>query len=246
MPKVRLDQLLHQRELCDSREQAKRLILAGEVRVEGVDVGVKPGLKVDDQIGITIKEKPRFVSRGGLKIEKALDHFQVDVTDKVVFDAGASTGGFTDCVLQRGARHVYAYDVGKNQLAWKIRQDPRVTCREGINLRHLVPDDVGETVDLVVMDLSFISLKKILGPIFSILQPAGDVLCLIKPQFELERDQIGRGGIVREPELRQQAVDNIHDFVVNELGKRWLGVTESPITGTDGNVEFLAWLQHPA
>ena len=191
MAKIRIDQLLHQRGLCDSREQARRLVLAGEVVVEGFFGPCEAGDQVPEDIELRIKEKPRFVSRGGLKIEKALDAFGIDVADKVVFDAGASTGGFTDCVLQRGAKHVYAYDVGKNQLAWKLRQDERVTSREGMNIRYLEPTDVPEQVDLVVMDLSFISLTKILGPVFSILKPGGEIACLIKPRLSLSESKLG-------------------------------------------------------
>ncbi|MEM1441248.1 MAG: TlyA family RNA methyltransferase [Verrucomicrobiota bacterium] len=244
MGKERLDILLHRRGLCDSRELAKRLILAGEVRVEGIEGNLKPGLKIEEDAELVLKSKPKYVSRGGLKLEKALDEFPIDVEGKVVFDAGASTGGFTDCVLQRGALKVYAFDVGKNQLAWKIRSDERVISREGINIRHLTTDDLPETVDLVVIDVSFISLTLILGPVFSVLKPEGSVVALIKPQFELRKDQVGKGGIVRESELHAEAVEKIRRFVNEDLGKSWHGVTQSPISGTDGNIEFLAWLKH--
>lgn len=245
MAKERLDQALFRRGLCDSREMAKRLILAGEVRVEGLEGNLKPGQKVDEDAEIVVKSRPKFVGRGGLKLEKALDEFAIPVEGKVVLDAGSSTGGFTDCCLQRGASKVYAYDVGKNQLAWKLRNDDRVVSREGINLRHLVPEDLPEQVDLVVIDVSFISLTLILGPVFEVLKPGGDVVCLIKPQFELRKEQIGKGGIVREPELHDEAVDKIRQFVADPLGKSWHGLIRSPISGTDGNVEFLAWLKHP-
>jgi 23S rRNA (cytidine1920-2'-O)/16S rRNA (cytidine1409-2'-O)-methyltransferase len=245
MAKERLDQAVYRRGLCDSREMAKRLILAGEVRVEGVEGNLKPGLKVDEDAEIVVKTRPKFVSRGGLKLEKALDEFTIDVAGMVVLDAGASTGGFTDCCLQRGAEKVYAYDVGKNQLAWKIRSDERVVSREGINIRHLTAGDLPEKVDLVVIDVSFISLTLILGPVFSVLKPGGSVVCLIKPQFELRKEQIGKGGIVRDPELHAEAVEKIRSFVADPLGKSWHGLTQSPISGTDGNIEFLAWLKHP-
>ncbi len=244
MSKERLDQALHRRGLCDSREMAKRLILAGEVRVEGLEGNLKPGQKIKDDAEIIIKNKPKFVSRGGLKLEKALDEFAIDPTGLVALDAGASTGGFTDCLLQGGAEKVYAYDVGKNQLAWKIRSDPRVVSQEGFNIRHMVPEDLPEQVDLVVIDVSFISLTLILGPVFSVLKEGGCVICLIKPQFELQRDQVGKGGIVREPELHQEAVEKIRKHVVDTLQKDWQALTESPISGTDGNIEFLAWLKH--
>lgn len=242
--KIRLDQALVARGLCESREQAKRLILAGQVTVEGVG-NPKPGLSIDEDREIRVKEMPKYVGRGGLKMEGALDAFGIDPEGMVGLDIGASTGGFTDCLLQRGATKVFAYDVGTNQLAWKLRSDPRVISREGFNVRHMVPDDVGEAVDVIVIDVSFISLTKILPAAFSVLKPGGDLVCLIKPQFELRREQIGKGGIVREPALRDEAVARIRNFVTDELAKDWRGLVESPISGTDGNVEFLAWLRHP-
>ena len=245
MRKERLDQALPRRGFCESRETAKRLILAGEVRVEGMNGLLKPGTQVEDDAMIFVKSRPKFVSRGGLKIEKALDEFGIDVDGMVVLDAGASTGGFTDCVLQRGAAKVFAYDVGKNQLAWKIRNDERVVSREGINIRYMQPGDIGEQVDLVVIDVSFISLTLILPPVFQVLKPDGTVICLIKPQFELKKEQIGKGGIVREPELHEEAVEKISSFVCDDLGKSWHGLTQSPISGSNGNIEFLAWLKHP-
>lgn len=244
MARERLDQLLLNRGFCDSREQAKRLILAGEVRVEGLDNLLKPGQKIEQDAEIILKNKPKYVGRGGLKLEKALQEFPIDPTDCVALDAGASTGGFTDCLLQSGATTVYAFDVGKNQLAWKLRQDPRVVSREGINIRHMIPEDLPEMVDLVVIDVSFISLTLILPPVFSVLKPDGNVICLIKPQFELKREQVGKGGIVREPELHKEAVSKIRTFVEDELEKDWQDLTVSPITGGDGNTEFLAWLRH--
>lgn len=235
---------MFRRGLCDSRERAKRLILAGEVRVEGFQGNLKPGLKIDEEADIVVKNRPKFVSRGGLKIEKALDEFALDVAGKTVFDVGASTGGFTDCVLQRGAAKVYAYDVGTNQLAWKLRSDARVVSREGFNVRYLTDDDLPEKVDLVVIDVSFISLTLILGPVFEVLKPDGSIVCLIKPQFELQKEQVGKGGIVRDPALHEEAREKIRSFVTGTLGKSWRGLTPSPISGTDGNIEFLAWLKH--
>lgn len=246
MPKERLDQLIFRRGLCDSREAAKRIVLAGEVRVEGYEGNLKPGLKVEEDAAIEVRNRPKYASRGGFKLEKALDEFGIDLEGKVVLDAGASTGGFTDCVLQRGAAKVHAYDVGTNQLAWKLRSDPRVVSREGFNLRHLQPSDLPEPVDLAVVDVSFISLTLILGPVFGVLKPEGDVICLIKPQFELKKEQIGKGGIVRDPALHGEAVEKIRGHVGGTLGKRWRGVIPSPISGADGNTEFLAWLKHPA
>ncbi len=244
MAKVRLDQLIFDRGLCDSREMAKRLVLAGEVQVEGLHGNLKPGQKIADDLEIEVKSRPRYVGRGGLKMEGALKSFPIDPSGRVALDAGASTGGFTDCLLQQGASKVYAFDVGTNQLAWKLRNDERVISREGFNIRHMTPDDIPEQVDLVVIDVSFISLTLILPPVFSVLQEEGNVICLIKPQFELKRDQVGKGGIVREPELHQEAVTKIQTFVESDLQKCWKDVVESPINGTDGNVEFLAWLRH--
>jgi len=242
MPKERADALLMSRGMCDSREQAKRLILAGEV-MTGTTRVAKPSTKIDTEADLTVREKPKFVGRGGLKLEGALKEFGIDPTGLTCLDCGASTGGFTDCLLQGGALKVHAIDVGTNQLVWKIRNDPRVIVKEKFNARYMVPDDVGEQVDLAVTDVSFISLTKILPPLFSVLKPGGKIICLIKPQFELQRDDISKGGIVRDPELHQRAVDKIHDFVTQELKREWLSVTDSPITGTDGNREFLALLQ---
>jgi len=245
MAKERLDQIIHERGLSDSREKAKRLILAGEVRVEGFDGLLKPGQKIASDAKIIIKNRPKYVGRGGLKLDRALDEFPIDPKELVALDAGSSTGGFTDCLLQRGAAKVYSYDVGKNQLAWKIRNDSRVVSREGINIRYMTPDDLPEKVDLAVIDVSFISLTLILPPVFSVLKADGNVICLIKPQFELKREQVGKGGIVREAELHQEAIDKIKTFVTTDLEKNWHGLVESPISGTDGNIEFLAWLSHP-
>ncbi len=243
MPKQRLDQALVARGHCDSREQAKRLVLAGEVRI-GTQVVDKPATPVPDDADIVVTERPRYVSRGGLKLEGALEAFGIEVAGRTCLDIGASTGGFTDCLLQRGADRVYAFDVGTNQLAWKLRSDARVVSRERFNVRHMTPGDLPEPVDLVVIDVSFISLTRILGPAFSVLADEGEVICLIKPQFELEKGAVGKGGIVREAPLHEKAVNRIREFVAVDLAKNWRGLTDSPITGTDGNREFLAWLSH--
>lgn len=240
--RIRLDQALVQRGLIPSREQAKRLILAGEVRVNG-ERADKPGGWVKPDDGIELKERPRFVSRGGLKLEGALDAFGIEVDGRVCLDIGASTGGFTDCLLQRGAARVHAFDVGTNQLVWKLRSDPRVISRENFNVRHLKPEDVGEPVSLIVGDVSFISLTKVLPGPLECLVPGGDVVVLIKPQFELNREDIGRGGIVRDPSLHDRACEKIRVFVDQDHRLEWKGLIESPITGTDGNREFLAWFQ---
>ncbi len=243
MAKQRLDVLVASLGLCESREQAQRLILAGEVRVKGQAV-TKPGTKVDDSLPITVRNKPRYVSRGGLKLEGALKAFPSVLPEgKICLDIGSSTGGFTDCLLQNGALRVHAVDVGTNQLVWKLRNDPRVIVKEQFNARYMTPDDLGEKVQLIVSDVSFISLTKILPAAYGCLEEGGDLLVLIKPQFELQPEDIGEGGIVRDPALHQRAVDKIHNFVVNELHREWMGVADSPITGMEGNKEFLAWLR---
>ena len=244
MKKERIDALLVTRGLCDSREQAKRLILAGEVR-SGDRIIDKPSTQLPPDAPLEIKEKQRYVGRGGLKLEGALDAFQIDPAGWVCIDVGASTGGFTDCLLQRGAVRVHAVDVGTNQLVWKLRNDPRVVVKEQFNARHMVPADIGENVRLAVMDLSFISLTKVLPAVFSVLEGGGSVVCLIKPQFELRREDIAKGGIVRDPALHEQAVEKIRNFVTSEFGCEWRGLVPSSITGMDGNQEFLAWITIP-
>lgn len=237
----RVDVLLVEKGLCESREQAKRLILAGEVRI-GDRVVDKPGQKLAEDAALEVREKPKFVGRGGIKLEGALEAFGIDPTGWVCIDVGASTGGFTDCLLQHGAAKVHAVDVGTNQLVWKLRNDPRVVVKEQFNARHMVPEDLGEKVRLAVMDLSFISLTKVLPAVFSVLDDEGSVVCLIKPQFELDRADISKGGIVRDPALHERAVEKIRRFVVMECRREWRGLIASPITGTDGNQEFLAWI----
>jgi 23S rRNA (cytidine1920-2'-O)/16S rRNA (cytidine1409-2'-O)-methyltransferase len=242
MAKTRLDQALVQRGLCDSREQAKRLIIAGEVLMNE-QPATKPGLPVPDDAVLRVKQAPKYVSRGGFKLEGALDYFGVVVKDRVCLDIGASTGGFTDCLLQRGAARVYAFDVGTNQLVWKLRSDPRVVARENFNVRHMQPGDVPEPVDMIVADVSFISLTLVLPPALEILKPGGDGVVLIKPQFELSRGEVGKGGIVREPELHAKACAKIETFIKSRPDLEWRGLVESSIQGTDGNREFLAWFR---
>lgn len=246
--KIRLDLLLVERGLFESREKAQRAIIAGMVYVAEQRID-KPGTKVDETCQLKAKQKERYVSRGGTKLESALAHFQVDPAGAVCLDIGASTGGFTDCLLQHGAARVYAYDVGHAQLDWKIRSDPRVVVREKLNARHLQPADVPEPVTLCVIDVSFISLTLILPAVTNLLEsatPSGNatVIALIKPQFELERAAVGRGGIVRDPASHAAAVDKVRRFVDGVLPRwRWTGVMDSPILGTEGNKEFLACLQ---
>ncbi len=242
MPKQRLDVLVAALGLCESREQAQRLILAGEVFVKGQPV-TKPGTKIDDSLPITVRNKPKYVSRGGLKLEGALKAFPVSAEGKVCLDIGSSTGGFTDCLLQNGALRVHAVDVGTNQLVWKLRTDPRVIVKEQFNARYMTPDDLGEKVQLIVSDVSFISLTKILPAAYDCLEDGGEMLVLIKPQFELQPEDIGPGGIVKDEALHRRAVEKIRDFVVNELHGEWCGVADSPIKGMEGNKEFLAWLK---
>jgi 23S rRNA (cytidine1920-2'-O)/16S rRNA (cytidine1409-2'-O)-methyltransferase len=240
--KQRLDCLLAARGLFDTREKARRAIMAGEVRVGELLVD-KPGTRVPDDAAITVKSTNRYVGRGGLKMEAALQHFAIEPTGKTCLDIGASTGGFTDCLLQHGASKVHAIDVGHSQLDWKIRSDPRVVVREKLNARYLTRADIPDPIDLCVIDVSFISLTLILPAAFELLTPEGVIIALIKPQFELDKDDVGKGGIVREPALHERAVRKIEDFTAS-LSKKWCGLIESPITGMEGNKEFLACLRN--
>lgn len=215
--------------------------MAGEVRV-GDAIADKPGTRFAEDAVITVAAPPRYVGRGGLKLEAALAHFQIRVEGTTCLDVGASTGGFTDCLLQHGARRVFAVDVGHSQLDWKIRSDPRVIVSERFNARYLSQDDIPETIDLCVIDVSFISLTLILPPVFHLLSPTGMVVALVKPQFELAREDVGKGGIVRDPEAHQRAVEKVEHFTREKLAASWLGWIPSPITGATGNHEFLALL----
>ena len=242
MPKkLRLDQLLVVRGLFSSREQAQRAVMAGEIKI-GTRIAVKPSQLLAADAAIAVKPTRKYVGRGALKLEKALDHFKIDMQSKVALDIGASTGGFTDCLLQRGTEKVYAVDVGHGQLDWKIRSDPRVSVVEKLNARFLSRAHIPELVDLCVIDVSFISLSLILPNAFELITPSGVILALIKPQFELERADIGRGGIVRDPELHQKAQDKIVQFVTR-LGHTVSGIVPSAITGADGNQEFFACMR---
>ena len=239
--RVRLDQHLHETGRFDSREKAQRAILAGQISVDGRVVD-KAGTKVSTESEILVTGRDRYVGRGGHKLEGALAGFGIDPTGKDCLDLGSSTGGFTDCLLQHWAGHVTAVDVGRGQLAWSLRQDPRVEVREGINARYLTSSDFPRRFDLIVGDLSFISLTKILPAAFELLQPEGVMIVLIKPQFELSPSEVGKGGIVRDPASRQKAVESIRSWVVGH-GQRFDGVIESPLPGTTGNIEFLALLR---
>ncbi len=243
MPKKsRLDQLLVARGTFTSREQAQRAIMAGEIRI-GTRVASKASELVSPDAEISATAPPKYVGRGGLKLEGALDHFQIDVAGKIALDIGASTGGFTDCLLQRGAARVYAVDVGHDQLAWKIRKDPRVIVFEKLNARALSEAEIPEQIDICVIDVSFISLTLILSNAFDLITPSGVILALIKPQFELQRVDVGRGGIVREAELHEKAKTTIIDFVTTQLQQEVVDIVPSPITGADGNQEFFACLR---
>ncbi len=216
--------------------------MAGEVIVAGHRMD-KPGAQVPEDAEIVLKEGPRYVGRGGLKLEAALGAFRIDPAGAVCLDIGASTGGFTDCLLQHGAARVYAIDVGHSQLDWKIRSDPRVVVREKLNARYLAPKDIPEPVTICTIDVSFISLTLILPPAFGVLTPTGVILALIKPQFELGKEEVGKGGIVRDPAGHERAVGKIRDFVTGTLVRKWEGAIESPILGGEGNKEFLACLR---
>ena len=239
--KSRLDQLLVGRGFFPSREQARRAILAGQVSVS-TRVANKPSELLDEQTVISVKPTRKYVGRGALKLEPALEHFDVDLHGKTALDIGASTGGFTDCMLQRGAEKVYAVDVGYGQLDWKLRNDPRVVVLEKINARFLTRDQVEELVDICVIDASFISLTLILPNAVALLKPDGVILALIKPQFELQRSEVGKGGIVRDPRLHQKAQDKIVAFV-NDLGHVVAEIAPAAIKGADGNQEFFACIR---
>ncbi len=243
--KVRLDQLVVQRGLADSRALAQRLILAGEVSVNG-QKATKAGLTYPDDAEITLAAKPRFVSRGGEKLEGAFQHFGFSVEGLDCLDVGASTGGFTDCMLQHGAARVASVDVGHDQFHQRLKDDPRVWWREGYNARLMKAEDLPFQPDFASCDVSFISLKLIMPPMRDVLKPGGMMVTLIKPQFEAGREQVGRGGVVRDEKVREEVVEKIRLFGTEELGLEWLGVCTSPIKGPAGNIEFTALWRKPA
>ena len=239
--KKRLDVLLTERGYADTRTKAQAIIMSGLVYVGGQKAD-KPGVSYEESVDIEVRSGAcPYVSRGGLKLEKALRDFGVDPTGYVCSDSGASTGGFTDCLLQQGASKVFAIDVGYGQLDWKIRSDPRVVVMERTNVRYVTPEQLGEPLDLSVVDVSFISLKIVLPVIKTFLKSTGQVLCLIKPQFEAGKDKVGKKGVVREPETHKEVLD---DFVAlaDELEFKILGLTFSPVKGPEGNIEFLGHL----
>jgi len=242
----RLDQELVQRGLCESREKAKRAVMAGQVRING-QVAQKPSESVKASDRLELAEPEKFVSRGGYKLEHALDHFKLQVAGLTAIDLGASTGGFTDCLLQRGAASVYAVDVGQGQLAWKLRHDPRVVLMEKTNARELSPSRFPPPfapVDLIVIDCSFISLRKILPAAVALLKASGNIIALIKPQFEAGKAEADKGaGVIRDPAIHERVLSDLKAFVQAQPGLRWVEVTQSPVLGPAGNKEFLALIE---
>lgn len=238
--KMRLDQLLLEKGLAESRQKAKALIMEGVVLLnkERAD---KAGAMVSPEAEITIKKPLRYVSRGGLKLEKALQNYPISLKDKICLDIGASTGGFTDCMLQNGAAKVYAVDVGYGQLAWKLRQDPRVIQHERTNARYLTKEMIPEPIDFFSVDVSFISLTKILPVALPFLKEDGSAVILIKPQFEAGRDQVGKKGVVRDPKVHRSVVESMYDFCKLQ-NCSVAGIDYSPIQGPQGNIEYLFWL----
>ena len=241
MKKKRLDVLLFEKGMVPSRERAKAIIMSGIVYVNNQKAD-KAGMSIPEDAEVEIRGKTNsFVSRGGLKIEKALTYFQIDPKDLCVMDIGASTGGFTDCLLTRGARKVYSIDVGYGQLAWKLRQDPRVVCMERTNIRKVTPDMLDDVPEFAVIDVSFISLKLVLPVVAQLLNEHGRIACLIKPQFEAGKGKVGKKGVVREPEIH---LDVLNAFIENahEAGFHVYNLTFSPIKGPEGNIEFLGYI----
>lgn len=241
MERRRLDQLLVERGLVESREKARVLILAGQVLVNG-QKSAKAGNLVGTDSQVELLEKPRYVGRGGLKLEAALNHFAISPAGRICLDVGSSTGGFTDCLLQRDAARVYAIDVGTGQLDWRLRNHPRVVVREQVNARYLGPEDVPEPVDLAVSDVSFISITMILPAIEKLLAPNAEMVILVKPQFELEKRQVSKGGIIRDPRLHAEACERV-ERATRQLGFR-TDLMPSPILGAEGNQEFLLYARH--
>lgn len=242
--KERLDVILVKRGLAESREKAKAVLMAGNVFVNGQRED-KPGTTFDESKIEQIEVKGsslKYVSRGGLKLEKAMQQFPITLEEKVCMDIGASTGGFTDCMLQNGASRVFSIDVGHGQLAWKLRQDERVVCMEKTNFRYVTGEDIGEEIDFGSVDVSFISLTKILIPARNLLRQAGQMVCLIKPQFEAGRDKVGKKGVVREPQIHEEVIHKVLDYA-DLIGFCVRGLTFSPVKGPEGNIEYLVWLE---
>ena len=242
MKKVRLDQLVFERGFTESRERAKTTVMSGLVYVNGQKAD-KPGMPVDPEAKLEVRgDALPFVSRGGYKLDKALKVFPVDPAGKVCIDCGASTGGFTDVLLQHGAAKVYSVDVGYGQLAWKLRSDERVVNLERTNLRYITREQIPEELDLAVMDVSFISIRLVLPAVKELLKPGADYICLIKPQFEAGREEVGKKGVVRDPAVHEEVVRGILEFVPT-IGFSVLGLDYSPIRGPEGNIEYICWLK---
>ncbi len=236
--KERLDVLLVKRGLASSREKAKAVIMAGSVYVDNQKED-KAGTMFADTVKIEVRGNTlKYVSRGGLKLEKAMTHFDVSLEGKVCMDVGSSTGGFTDCMLQNGAVKVFAIDVGHGQLDWKLRNDPRVVCMEKTNIRYVVPEDLGEAADFSSIDVSFISLTKVLLPVYHLLKPQGEVVCLIKPQFEAGREKVGKKGVVRDPKVHEEVIQKVMEYA-RSIGYAVRHLEYSPIKGPEGNIEYL-------
>ncbi len=243
MKKERLDVLMVRRNLAESREKAKALIMSGIVYVNGQKED-KAGTSFEETVQIEVRGNTlKYVSRGGLKLEKAMSRFGVQLAGKVCMDVGASTGGFTDCMLQNGAVKVYAVDVGHGQLAWKLRNDDRVICMEKTNIRYVTPEDIGDRIEFASIDVSFISLTKVLGPVKQLLTDEGQVVCLIKPQFEAGREKVGKKGVVREKSVHLEVIEMVMDYA-RSIGFGILGLEFSPIKGPEGNIEYLLYLQN--
>lgn len=243
--KERLDVLLVNRGLAESREKAKAVIMSGIVYVNGQKED-KAGSGFDEKAEIEVRGSTlRYVSRGGLKLEKAMTHFGVELAGKICMDVGASTGGFTDCMLQNGAVRVYSVDVGHGQLAWKLRNDERVVCMEKTNIRYVTPQDIQDQIQFSSIDVSFISLSKVLGPVKQLLTPDGQIVCLIKPQFEAGREKVGKKGVVREKSVHLEVIEAVIAFAVS-IGFEVLNLEFSPIKGPEGNIEYLLYLQNHA
>jgi 23S rRNA (cytidine1920-2'-O)/16S rRNA (cytidine1409-2'-O)-methyltransferase len=243
MKKERIDVLLYERGFAESREKAKRIVLEGIVFVDDKKID-KPGEKVDVSSNITVKKDPLiYVSRGGLKLEKAIKAFKIDLNDKIAIDIGASTGGFTDCMLQHGAKKVYAIDVGYGQLDWKLRNDPRVIVKERTNIRYVTIDDIGETVDFISIDVSFISLKLVLPVAKNLLKKNGHIMALVKPQFEAGKEKVGKKGLVKDKKVHIEIIEDMVKFCDN-IDLRAIDLDFSPITGSTGNIEYLLYLSN--
>ena len=240
--KERLDVLMVSRNLAESREKAKAIIMSGIVYVNGQKED-KAGSMFDVYAGIEVRGATlKYVSRGGLKLEKAMESFPITLQDKVCMDIGSSTGGFTDCMLQNGAKKVYAVDVGQGQLAWKLRNDDRVVVMEKTNIRYVTPDQIEELAAFASIDVSFISLTKVLEPAYALLEQEGEIACLIKPQFEAGREKVGKKGVVRDIAVHEEVVEQVLDYAIHH-GYDCLGLTYSPIKGPEGNIEYLAYLK---